>query len=67
MEKSIPEQLLESLEEKKITDSSFLGVLYNLVRTQEISKEEFKELLYTYGRLHYTEGQNNSEGNNYGS
>lgn len=67
MEKSIAEQLLESLEEKKITDSSFLGVLYNLVRTQEVSKEEFKEILYTYGRLHYTEGQNNSEGNDYGS
>lgn len=61
MEKSIAEQLLESLEEKKITDSSFLGVLYNLVRTQEVSKEEFKEILYTYGRLHYIEGQNNPE------
>ena len=67
MEKSIAEQLLESLEEKKITDSSFLGVLYNLVRTQEVSKEEFKEILYTYGRLQYTEGQNNSEGNDYGA
>lgn len=61
MEKSIAFTLLELLQEKKIADYAFTKLLYSLVRTQEVSQEQFNEILYSFGRMRYTEGQNNPE------